>query len=342
MIKRQLIDDVYISNINSSQSIIAHELAHQWFGDLVTCIDWSDTWLNEGFATYCEALYTEHRDSNRKEEFHRYMEILASVYFAEACNEYERPIVTNVYKYPDELFDRHSYKKGAWVLHMIRHIIKDNNFRKALSKYISTYQYKNANTGDFRKVLEEVSCINLESFFNQWIYTKGHPELEVSFDKYTKSIRIVQRQNDVLFDFEIEIKIALSDGSVKTYPFHVIKQRENTFEITKTDTNAIQKNVEWFSIDPELKILKEMVSSYDTEQLYMIIRLIKNGQTFAERSQGLRAITKNIISNENCDEIINLLKDVVLHDEYYGVSADCSLEIGSYRRPSSHIKGNKR
>ena len=256
--KKAATDDIYISTIGSSRSIIAHELAHQWFGDLVTCTDWSDIWLNEGFATYCEALYTEHTDNDRKEEFYRYMEILASVYFGEACKEYERPIITNVYNYPDELFDRHSYQKGAWVLHMIRHIIKESNFRDGLKKYLDTYQYKNANTEDFRKVLEEVSGLKLEAFFNQWVYTKGHPELDIVFNNDTKSIKIVQKQNDALFDFEIEIKIALSDGSVKTYPFHILNQRENTFEINKIDTNAIQKNVEWFSIDPELKVLKEL------------------------------------------------------------------------------------
>jgi aminopeptidase N len=99
---------------------------------------------------------------------------------------------------------------------MIRHIISESNFRNGLKKYLDTYQYKNVSTEDFRKVLEEVSGINLEHFFNQWIYTKGHPELDIVFDNNAKSIKIVQKQNDVLFDFEIEIKIALSDGSVKT------------------------------------------------------------------------------------------------------------------------------
>jgi hypothetical protein len=94
------------------------------------------------------------------------------------------------------------------------------------------------------------------------------------------------------------------------------------------DTNAIQKNVEWFSIDPELKILKEISLLYNIQQLSMIVNLIKNGRTIVERRQGLRAITNNIISNQNCEEIINLLKDVVLHDEYYGVSIIAASKLG--------------
>ena len=93
------------------------------------------------------------------------------------------------------------------------------------------------------------------------------------------------------------------------------------------DTNAVQKNVEWFSIDPELKILKEISLLYNIQRLSMIVNLIKNGQTIVERRQGLRAITNNIISNQNCEEIINLLKDVVLNDEYYGVSIMASSKI---------------
>jgi len=172
------------------------------------------------------------------------------------------------------------------------------------------------------------SGFKLESFFNQWVYTKGHPELDIVFNKDTKSIKIVQNQSDVLFDFEVEIKVALSDGGVKTDPFHIIKQRENTFEIDKMDT-TIGKSVERFSIDPELKVLKEIISSsYGTQQLSMIANLIRNGQTIVERRQGLNAIKKNMISNENCEEIINLLKDVVLHDSYYGVCVVATQKLG--------------
>jgi hypothetical protein len=173
------------------------------------------------------------------------------------------------------------------------------------------------------------SGFKLESFFNQWVYTKGRPELDIVFNKDTKSIKIVQNQSDVLFDFEVEIKVALSDGGVKTDPFHIIKQRENTFEIDKMDTNAIGKSVEWFSIDPELKVLKEIISSsYGTQQLSMIANLIRNGQTIVERRQGLNAIKKNMISDENCEEIINLLKDVVLHYSYYGVCVVATQKLG--------------
>ena len=105
-------------------------LAHQWFGDLVTCRDWQHIWLNEGFATYCEALYWE--ASRGKDEFQYYMMQTADDYFEEARTRYTRPIVTKVYKHPDYLFDRHTYEKAGCVLHMMRHLIGDKDFEDPL------------------------------------------------------------------------------------------------------------------------------------------------------------------------------------------------------------------
>ncbi len=148
--------DDYPVNINgSARSVVAHELAHQWFGDLITCKDWSHTWLNEGFATYCEALYIEHADG--KDQFQRYMEALSSVYFGEACKGYRRPIVTDKYKYPDELFDGHSYQKGAWVLRMLRNIVSDNKFKIGLKVYLQRFKNNNVETSDLRNIMEQVS-----------------------------------------------------------------------------------------------------------------------------------------------------------------------------------------
>jgi len=327
--EKAAIDDTIINHMNSSKTIIAHELAHQWFGDLVTCKDWSNIWLNEGFATYCEALYVEYFTyGDEKSEFYRYMLLLADNYFSEACDDYERPVVTDVYKYPDELFDSHSYKKGAWILHMIRNIVHEENFKKGLKKYLDIFQYQNTTTDDFRKIMEEVSGINLESFFKQWIYTKGHPELVVTFDKSNKIIKVLQKE-DNLFDFEIEIKIALSDGSISFIPFHVVKEKENTLEITKMIKNIQDKDIEWFSIDPNVKILKKIDPiSYDPKDLSMIFNLIDNGQTIAEKLQGIDSLDKKIISNENCAKIIEFLKTVILDNKFYYVSAIAALKLG--------------
>ena len=121
---RNILFDKRASLDYSSDDVISHELAHQWFGDLVTCKDWPHIWLNEGFATYFEALYWE--ASRSKDEFQNYMVQMADAYLNEASSLYKRAIVTKVYKHPDELFDAHSYKKGGCVLHMLRNYIGDD------------------------------------------------------------------------------------------------------------------------------------------------------------------------------------------------------------------------
>lgn len=126
-----ILDEKVSLDYNFPHNIISHELAHQWFGDLVTCNDWSNISLNEGFATYSEALYLEH--SKGYDEFQYYMiRNIARNYFSEACNLYKRPIVTRKYKYPDELFDAHSYQKGGLILHMLRNYLGNDIFKESL------------------------------------------------------------------------------------------------------------------------------------------------------------------------------------------------------------------
>jgi aminopeptidase N len=346
-------DNYYLNPLGSSRSIIVHEIAHQWFGDLITFLDWNDTWLNEGFATYAEALYIEHINNNDKNEFFRYLILTQDPYNVEACNDYQRSLVANKYKYPDEIFDRHSYKKGAWILHMLRNYIGETNFKMSLKKYLEKYQYKNVKTSDFMKVLEEISGKDLDLFFKQWVYSPGHPEFAIAFDTKTNSIKVIQTQ-DKLFSFNLEIKIShVSNPKVsKIYSYNIneresiipilyfeemkynetiegeIKNRENSSHISKNDKGKI-KNL-WFTIDPELKILKE-IKSYDIP-ISMIINQIENGETMIDRRQGILSLNNKSIGNEDYDQIIMLLKNVVLNDEFYWVSSIAASKLGEFGR----------
>ena len=160
-------------------TVVAHELAHQWFGDLITCRDWSNGWLNEGFATYFEQMWGEYDRGN--DDFKYSMLQEKQGYLAED-REYRRPIVYYVYHDRGfELFDRHLYNKGAWVLHMLRHYLGHENFRRGIHAYIEQYRTKEVVTADLMRTLEEVTGRSLERFFQQWVHGGGHPELEVSY-----------------------------------------------------------------------------------------------------------------------------------------------------------------
>lgn len=160
--------------------VVAHELAHQWFGDLITCRDWSHGWLNEGFATYFEDMWVEHDEG--VDEF-KYTMLQEKQGYLSEDSTYRRPIV--YYTYNDqgfELFDRHLYNKGAWVLHMLRRQLTNEGFRRGIRAYIERFRTKEVVTSDLQRTLEEVTGHSLERFFQQWVFSGGHPELEVDYE----------------------------------------------------------------------------------------------------------------------------------------------------------------
>jgi aminopeptidase N len=161
----------------STENLISHELAHSWFGNLVTCKDWSELWLNEGFATFMEAVFREHeagRDAYLDE-----MRSNVSLYMLEDLLKYRRPVVFDRYGAAIDIFDATVYKKGALVLHMLRETVGDEMFWKALHRYLEEYKYKPVATTDLRRVFEETAGQRLDWFFDQWVYKAGYPELRV-------------------------------------------------------------------------------------------------------------------------------------------------------------------
>lgn len=167
-------------------SLVAHELAHQWFGDLVTCKDWGDVWLNEGFATFFEALYMEH--SEGKEHYDLEIDSNIRQYLNEA-RRYIRPVSTSLYANPNVLFDSHTYPKGGVILHMLRRSLGDRDFFRGLGHYLRVHAYEAVDTNDLIKALEEEIGKSVRPFFDQWVFKPGHPVLDLnwSYDPAAKA-----------------------------------------------------------------------------------------------------------------------------------------------------------
>lgn len=305
----------------TSDKLVAHELAHQWFGDLVTCRDWQHIWLNEGFATYFEALYWQH--AYGYDEFQYFVLQIAYGYFDEVSNRYCRPIVTKVYKHPDNLFDAHSYEKGACVVHMLKIHIGENYFRRSLNKYLQRFYNKAVETDDLRKIFEEESGKSLQQFFDQWIYRKGHPVLRVEFSavKNIAKIKIEQIQDGELFEFPLDLKLVFRDGSEKIESLNV-KDREKIFCFTIDD-----RQLDWFSIDPELKILKTVAFKVSKQ---MLMSQLKKGKTIVERIEAAQAL-KHYAANDVADS----LKETILTDHFWGVAVEAAKTLGSLRTARS-------
>lgn len=189
----------------SQDDIIAHELAHQWLGNLVTCRSWEHTWLNEGFASFCEALWAEEVARRRGGEAaarQAYLEKMRRNLAQQGGNRSAAPgfpaLASRLYDQPFENFAKpdNPYPKGALVLHMLRSGLGDEVFFEGVRRYIDRHRFGEAETDDLRRVMEEVSGKNLERFFEQWVYQPGLARLtvEASYDDGALDVRVTQTQ----------------------------------------------------------------------------------------------------------------------------------------------------
>jgi aminopeptidase N len=244
-----------ITGDNRYDHVNAHEIAHHWFGDAVTLEDWKNIWLNEGFASYCEALWTEHKEG--KNAYLKYMKDFDYGYFS-----------GTVYA-PNGFIDNMAiyatiYQKGAWVLHMLRGVVGDEIFFKAVRAYFERYKYKNAETSELIEVFEEFYGSTLDWFFEEWVYKgTGRPRYEYSWKfedfqgqkgsgKYTVRLQLNQVQKDDLEVYKMPVKVTVvTEAGEKEFSVFNDK-REQSFLLT---VDATPKEV---FIDREGWILKKV------------------------------------------------------------------------------------
>jgi aminopeptidase N len=160
----------FINGYNNWDYLAAHELAHMWWGDMITYADWREIWISEGFATYCEPLWFEHLSG--AQAYHNYMLSLRGPYFSED-RTHRYPIYD-----PEDLWSSTTYNKGGWVLHMLRGVLGDSTFFEVLRAFADSFAYRNATTEDFEGVCEHVTADTLDWFFDEWIYQAGYPEYQ--------------------------------------------------------------------------------------------------------------------------------------------------------------------
>ncbi len=195
----------------SSDELVAHELAHQWFGDMITTRNWANIWLNEGFATFLSRKYRENKFGHDEGEYDRLGEMRSYFY---ANKRWARPTVYHHYYVPMDLFDGHVYAKGSLILNMMQDHLGDAAFWRSVQHYAKVNQYKNVETQDLKKAIEEISGQNLDWFFKQWVYEPGYPEYDVKWSynqrHRTVQLKIKQTQDTTktgLFKMPIEVRV---------------------------------------------------------------------------------------------------------------------------------------
>ena len=259
--EREMLDE-------DSESLQSHELAHQWFGDYVTCRDWGQIWLNESFATYFQALWDERL---KGKDFFLFSDVLSNQ--RQTINTWNqgnrRPIVTKYYANKDAMFDNYAYPGGGSVLHMLRKHLGDDLFFKSINRYLTENAHQPVSTEDLRIAIEETTGQSMDWFFDQWLYKMGHPVFEVTknYDAAKKQLTLNVKQTQKIdpnnefpqtefFQTYVDVEI---DGNVQRV--WIKPQAENNF------TFDAPTNPQLINFDYEGAILKELKFDKSVDEL---------------------------------------------------------------------------
>ncbi|MCC7030647.1 MAG: hypothetical protein IT257_10095 [Chitinophagaceae bacterium] len=273
---------------NSNDGIVAHEMFHQWFGDLVTCESWSHVALNEGFASYGEQLWLEHKkgtDAKLKkcqQTIERYINYVK--------DHDDAPIINYNYRDPDDMFNALTYQKASRVLHLLRTELGDQAFFLALKNYLNHHAYGNAEIDDLRKEFEMVSGRDLRPFFQQWFMQGGHPVIEIRYDynDSTKlmSVSIEQKQAaDVgLFKFPLKFKVTQGEQT-KYFNFNIAKKKESFFVQKFDESFSTYPNV---VVDPDATFIGEII---DNKSFFNQVLTYNHAESYVEKIRSLSALS---------------------------------------------------
>ncbi len=303
--------------VAGQDELISHELGHQWFGDLVTCKDWGDVWLNEGFATFLEAVWTESRYGKDQADYQRWenaREWLGS------HNLWSKPIVRHDFDDSSE-FDENAYDKGGWVLYMLRHQMGEDAFYRGLKHYLEVNRGKNVVTADLAKAIEEATQTNVDQFFSQWLYGAGAPRFELSYvydgGKHQVMLTVKQTQKVEgrvgLFRVPVEVEITTATGP-KLYNVTASKDKQTFF--LPADSAPLM-----VLFDKGGQVLKS--AEFHKEKKEWLYQL-RNATEVADRADAVVALGK--IRND--EEVVATLGETLRNDKAWGVRATAADTLG--------------
>jgi aminopeptidase N len=308
---------------NLPTSLIAHELAHQWWGDVVTCKDWRHLWLNESFASYFDPLYTEH--TLGKDEFQQIMygDQQAGVFSDTAIGR--KPIVSI------GTYGLNIYPRGAAVLNMLRYVLGDQLFWKALNHYITKHQYTPVETNDLKTSVEEATGKNLFWFFDQWVYKAGHPVFSVSYrwSDTTKSVylnvRQTQKMDSLTGVFRTPLEVEITTPAGKTRHSVAILSADTTFALP-SDARPLL-----VAFDPDGWILKELKFDKSAEEW---IYQAEFDAGCVDRMLAVRALA----AMPRKEEYVPLFSRLAVKDPFWNVRKEAVTALGKIKSPADTLK----
>lgn len=295
---RELVDG------NGWESTIAHELFHQWFGDLVTAESWSNLTVNESFADYSQYLWAEYKHGKDEAMFENFNQLRGYI----GSGQQARDLVRFYYKDKEDMFDAISYNKGGRILHMLRNLVGDDAFFASLNKYLTTYKFGNGNAHKLRLAFEEVTGKDLNWFFNQWYFGNGHPRIDISYqyntEKQVASVIIKQIQaGDKIF--RLPFTIDIWHGHEKKREMVWMENKADTFNF------SVKSKPDQINVDADKYLL---VDKKDNKTLAEFIHQFKHAGNYLDRREAVAFAGNNVKE----PAAVQLLMDA-LNDPYFRI-----------------------
>jgi aminopeptidase N len=326
----------------SGDPLVSHELAHQWFGDLLTCRDWSHGWLNEGFATFMERVWIENNPdeyggpAQAADEAKYYQYVDLKDHLEEDSRKYRRPIVCNTYVEPIDLFDAHLYQKGGLVLNLIRHVLGEKPFWKAINLYVTRHRGGSVETLDLIRAIEDATGRNLRRLFDEWVYSAGFPEFELSYswspDKKLAELVIEQKQTGgkpekvedgvvtPVFHLPVVVELTFAGGKKESHCIEIGELRERVFLPAPTKPLMVR-------FDPGFNIPKTMKFPRPKEML--LYQLAKDPDCMG-RIEAAEELAKVADA-----EAVAELGQRLLKDGFWAVQAAIAGALAEIRTPAA-------
>lgn len=326
---RCLLDERAATDNMRTESLVLHELAHQWFGDLVVIKHWSHAWIKEGMASYAEVFWTEAEYG--KDDAAYYLLNEARSYISEDSTRYRRPIVTNVYREAIELYDRHLYEKGACVYHMIRTILGDELFDQAIQTFVRDNAHKTVETVDLLRAIDQATGYNLMFLFDQYVFRGGHPDYKVGYswdnDSKLAKLTVTQKQakkdsnSKELFDLKIPVAFGYvtknsTQPEFKTFSLR-IHQPEQSFYF------PLEKKPDFISFDVGNNFLKTVTLNYPVSEL--------KKQLFHDPDPIARIYAAGALAKKGGLEVIKALTKSLAEDSFWGVRLEVAKKLGKIK-----------
>jgi len=335
-----MIHDARTELDSNTDGLQAHELAHQWFGDYVTCRDWSDIWLNESFATYFQAMWDEHKLGG--DDF-LYSDVKANqdAYLAAWRQGNRHPIVTKNYATPDAVFDTYAYPRGGAVLHMLRQTLGEDNWWRAINYYLNKYANQPVETEQFRIAIEESTGQAMDWFFDEWLYKMGHPIFRVKQD-YNPATKILtlsveqlqtidntsQFPQVALFQTPVNIEIGTAAG-MHLETVQILPKKQQSFSLA-VDSKPLLVNFDYHGT-----LIKELEFEKSTDELAYQMTRDEDvlGRVWA-LSQLQARNAAPMTSETEKQQIALALSHVATSDKFWGVRVNAVTALAGVKAPS--------